>query len=162
MQDVSQWVALASTLSENKNKFFSHIEPIKEAVNTIEDFLEESKKQMDSLLSNENITDLDFKSQISHIRILTKLLFQKRKSMILCCVKKCIDSLKKYEKSKNDKIMKEICVDILSTIENEKGLPKTSEELKKINKLRTITEKLIKNLESTLEEDSQICINVKA
>ncbi|CAG9328672.1 unnamed protein product [Blepharisma stoltei] len=178
MQDIAQWISYASSLTSNKSNFLSNIEPLKEALISVEEILSQSKINLNALMISENINELYLQSQIAHVQLLAKILFRKRRAMIIWCIKRCIKGIQKYDmhfvnngllynnvkfRFKQNKEVEVICADILNTIEFEKEIPKTIEENENTERLKRCAEKVLRHIRKENDADrNQIMIKVSA
>lgn len=146
MQDLCRWVYIANSLNPKSFKLSDKIESVKQSTHEIEAQINESRKKIEKLIFEDSITILDFTSHNSQIHLFTKLLYRKRKDLIISTTNLILKSLKcarfTHRDRKDTKLL-DICVEIIRQIHTEKETPKSYQESIKFAKLKKRAEILI-------------------
>lgn len=107
------------------------------------------KEKLNFLENQESVTQSQLEAENNHICLLAKMLYRKRKSIILQSSKLCIKRLKLSFKAvdKIDAIrLRDVCLEIKEQIESEIDFPKTLELMINFTKLSRTVARTFKKL----------------
>lgn len=147
MQDLYGWVNFAKLLNIDKEYFNFELKSLKESLNILEKSLDTSKKDLEKSSQN---TENQFEDEDLYILSLqeqARILYLKRKALILRSVKSCIYAIMKCE---NLDGIKDVCHQIIILIKTENKILMSRKERYFVEKLRREADKVI-NFQSDFE-----------
>lgn len=141
MQDICRWISLSQLIGVRSKGLFYELNSAVDVIKTLETHLDETKSRLDDLTKeSDQIYELEYNAECQNLRILARILFRKRESIILQAIKTCLKNLEKAKLNQNkyEAIINDVCLQIKLQLEIEAGSPKTkrgSAEFQKLSKL---------------------------
>mmetsp|Transcript_19974 Transcript_19974/g.20020 ORF Transcript_19974/g.20020 Transcript_19974/m.20020 type:complete len:171 (+) Transcript_19974:37-549(+) len=131
MQDLYRWASFAKTLGAKSDNLDSELQCLQTLTQSIEQQIDDSRKRIERLIMTDEITELDFQAQNSHIHLMAKILYRKRRQIVVKITNQCIEHLRiarfRINPQKSE-IIRRVCWEIKEQIEIEKETPKTMTE----------------------------------
>ncbi|CAG9320364.1 unnamed protein product [Blepharisma stoltei] len=150
MQDLYRWTSFAKTLGAKSYNLDSELQCLQTLTQSMEQQIIDSRDRIERLIMSDEITELDFQAQNSHIHLMAKILYRKRRQIVVKITNLCIKYLRIAKFRINPQNIEEIrgiCCDIIEQIEKEKETPKTMTENLNFARLRKKVDLVLRELE---------------